>query len=88
MNTVDDLCRLIEESLTGPGTEPVEAETPLLVSGLIDSLTIMRIVSKVERRAGIAFPETAVVAANFRTPATLWAAIGEFGTGRSTGERT
>ncbi|NEE20773.1 acyl carrier protein [Streptomyces sp. SID7499] len=54
----------------------MEPDTPLLVSGLLDSLTIMRIVARVEAATGISFPETSLVAANFRTPNSLWAAIG------------
>lgn len=76
MNTVEDLCVLIGENLhEHHRSADVAADTPLLMSGLLDSLTIMRIVSEVEQRTGVVFPETAVVAANFRTPTSLWAAI-------------
>lgn len=76
MNTVEDLCVLIEENLN-EHHRPAEiaAETPLLVSGLLDSLTIMRIVTQVEQRTGVTLPDTAMVAANFRTPASLWGAL-------------
>lgn len=81
MDKVDDLCALIVENLNEThrsGHEEVRPDTPLLVSGLLDSLTILRIVSQVEQRLHISFPETSVVAANFRTPAALWAAIERF----------
>lgn len=76
MNTVEDLCVLIAENLNDHH-RPAEitADTPLLTSGLLDSLTIMRIVAEVEHRTGVAFTDTAMVAANFRTPTSLWGAI-------------
>jgi acyl carrier protein len=79
MDNVDELCHLIEEIIgesQDTAGERVEPQTPLLMSGLLDSLTIMRIVTRVEASTGIAFPETAVVASNFRTPAALWEAVG------------
>ncbi|MFI1012555.1 acyl carrier protein [Streptomyces sp. NPDC020965] len=78
MEDVDELCTLIQGIISesqGSVEETVEPTTPLLVSGLLDSLTIMRIVGRVEARTGIAFPETSLVAANFRTPTALWAAF-------------
>lgn len=79
MDDIEELCALIQqvvsESRDAAG-EKVEPQTPLLVSGLLDSLAIMQIVTQVEARTGIAFPETAVVASNFRTPTALWEALG------------
>ncbi|MEV5976606.1 acyl carrier protein [Streptomyces sp. NPDC052114] len=78
MKNVDELCSLIQEIIDeagGHADEKVDPGTPLLISGLVDSLTIMRIVARVEQRTGISFPETSVVAANFRTPTALWEAV-------------
>ncbi|GAA2332280.1 acyl carrier protein [Streptomyces violaceusniger] len=78
MKNADELCSLIQEIIdeaSGHADEKVDPSTPLLISGLVDSLTIMRIVARVEQRIGISFPETEVVAANFRTPTALWDAI-------------
>lgn len=75
MNSVDDLCQLIREILadtSAPVDVAVEPQTALLVSGLLDSLTIMRIATRIEETAGVVFPESEVVAANFRTPQALW----------------
>jgi acyl carrier protein len=79
MHNVDELCTLIQQVINesqDTAEETVEPDTPLLMSGLLDSLTIMRIVTQVERRTGVTFPETAVVASNFRTPTALWEAVG------------
>ncbi|MEV7870648.1 acyl carrier protein [Streptomyces sp. NPDC088124] len=78
MEDVDELCALLQGIISeshGALDEKVEHDTPLLVSGLLDSLTIMRIVARVEATTGVSFPETALVAANFRTPTALWTAI-------------
>ncbi|ONI91411.1 hypothetical protein ALI22I_08590 [Saccharothrix sp. ALI-22-I] len=78
MNSVDDLCDLIRAILadtSAPADVDIEPQTALLVSGLLDSLTIMRIATRIEETAGVAFPESEVVAANFRTPQTLWALV-------------
>ncbi|GAA1464331.1 acyl carrier protein [Nocardiopsis exhalans] len=80
MDDVQALCAEIRDAVSeshAVADGEIGPDTPLLVSGLLDSLTIMRIVSRVEKRLGIAFPEEAVVAANFRTPAALWKAVGE-----------
>lgn len=47
--------------------------------GLVDSLAIMEIVSALDAEAGITLPDTEIVAANFRTPNALWAAIERLG---------
>jgi acyl carrier protein len=78
MNSVDDLCALIQQNLgdvEGTPEVDVRPDTPLLVSGLVDSLTIMKIITEVEQRSGVSFPETSIVASNFRTPSLLWTAL-------------
>jgi acyl carrier protein len=78
MDNVDELCTLIQQNIGeshGPVAEAVQPDTPLLISGLLDSLTIMKIVAQIERESGVSLPETSVVAANFRTPTSLWSAI-------------
>lgn len=75
MNNVHELCALIRGVLaesSAPVDVKIEPTTQLLVSGLLDSLTIMMIVTRVEQNAGVEFPEGEVVAANFRTPSALW----------------
>ncbi|GAA4084614.1 MULTISPECIES: acyl carrier protein [Streptomyces] len=82
MNSVEDLCTLIARRITwGRGEDPqsLNADTPLLEMGLVDSLAIMEIVSALDAEAGITLPDTEIVAANFRTPNALWAAIERLG---------
>ncbi|OKJ37239.1 acyl carrier protein [Streptomyces sp. CB01580] len=78
MNSVEELCTLISSRITwGPGEDrSLNADTPLLEMGLVDSLAIMEIVTALDKEGGISLPDTAIVAANFRTPKALWAAIG------------
>ncbi|MFF5125712.1 acyl carrier protein [Streptomyces syringium] len=78
MNSVDDLCVLISSKITwGRGETPARLapDTPLLEQGLLDSLAIMEIVAALDKEAGIALPDTEIVAANFRTPQALWSAV-------------
>ncbi|MEV6791608.1 acyl carrier protein [Streptomyces sp. NPDC051320] len=79
MNSVEDLCTLISSRITWSRNEDprsLHADTPLLEMGLIDSLAIMEIVAALDKEAGVSLPDTEIVAANFRTPGTLWTAIG------------
>ncbi|TDT39825.1 acyl carrier protein [Streptomyces sp. BK208] len=79
MNSVEELCDLIGSRITwGPGEDAgsLTADTPLLEMGLVDSLAIMEIVAALDKEAGVTLPDTEIVAANFRSPRALWAAIG------------
>ncbi|WEH33839.1 acyl carrier protein [Streptomyces sp. AM 4-1-1] len=79
MNSVEDLCALISSRITwsrGEESQSLDADTPLLEMGLIDSLAIMEIVAALDKEAGVSLPETEIVAANFRTPGALWATLG------------
>lgn len=76
--TVEGICELVDRILREATGEAIPATTPdteLLVSGLLDSLTIMKIVAKVEHSFGVTLAERAIIASNFRTPRALWAAI-------------
>ncbi|QHC30386.1 MULTISPECIES: acyl carrier protein [unclassified Streptomyces] len=78
MNSVEELCTLIGSRITwgrGQDARSLDADTPLLEMGLVDSLAIMEIVTALHKEAGIALPDTEIVAANFRSPKALWAAI-------------
>lgn len=78
MNSVEELCTLIGSRITwgrGEDAGSLNADTPLLEMGLVDSLAIMEIVTALDKEAGIALPDTEIIAANFRTPKALWAAI-------------
>ncbi|MGW7572739.1 acyl carrier protein [Streptomyces sp. NPDC054765] len=78
MNSVEELCALIGSRITwgrGEDAGSLNADTPLLEMGLLDSLAIMEIVAALDKEAGIALPDTEIVASNFRTPKALWVAI-------------
>ncbi|MEU3028888.1 acyl carrier protein [Streptomyces incarnatus] len=78
MNSVEELCTLIGSRITwgrGQDARSLDADTPLLEMGLVDSLAIMEIVTALHKEAGIVLPDTEIVAANFRSPKALWAAI-------------
>ncbi|MGK5496581.1 acyl carrier protein [Streptomyces sp. URMC 125] len=76
MQTVADLCALIQEHLASPAARgagvEVTSDLRLLDSGLLDSMSVMSLVVEIEQRSGIRIPEEEIVAANFRTPAHLW----------------
>ncbi|ANP48180.1 acyl carrier protein [Streptomyces griseochromogenes] len=78
MNSVEELCTLIGSRITwgrGEDAGSLDADTPLLEMGLVDSLAIMEIVAALHKEAGVALPDTEIVAANFRSPRALWDAI-------------
>jgi acyl carrier protein len=74
---VEDVCSLVTRVVRdASGDAPeIAPDTPLLLSGLLDSLTIMRIVSEIEADAGVALPESAIVARTFRTPSSIHDAV-------------
>ncbi|MEJ2633110.1 MAG: phosphopantetheine-binding protein [Acidihalobacter sp.] len=78
MKTIDTLCALIQTNLLAQhqGAMPtVVPDTALLEEGWLDSLTIMSIVTAVEQKFAIVFPENMIVAASFRTPSALWRVV-------------
>ncbi|MGO1056943.1 phosphopantetheine-binding protein [Crossiella sp. CA198] len=79
LTTVDELCALIQDCVAWTEDDVPVAVTPdteLLALGLLDSLTIRRIVAELAA-AGVAVPDTRVVAATFRSPAALWQVVTE-----------
>lgn len=80
MTTVDDLCALIRDCVPWAEGETPMAITPdteLLALGLLDSLTIRRIVAELADATGHPLPEQRIVAATFRSPAALWQVLTE-----------
>ncbi|WFB09336.1 4'-phosphopantetheinyl transferase superfamily protein [Streptomyces sp. LX-29] len=78
MNTVEDLCTLIESCIAWEADEtpqPITPDTALLATGMLDSMAIMKIVAAVEAATGVPFPETRIVAASFTSPRALWEAV-------------
>ena len=72
MNTTELIIKFIdEEILYGQSDEPVEADTNLLLTGLVDSLGIMRLVLHIEEELGISVPPEDIVIENFLTVADM-----------------
>ena len=80
MNSVEDLCSLITRAVTPTSSRragralsvPIEPDTRLLDLGILDSLAVLSVVSEIEQTLDLEFPETEIVATNFRTPENLW----------------
>ena len=73
---VTEICALISPCLKASGPETdVQPDTELLLTGVLDSLTVVKIVAELERTIGVDLPPTFVAAKNFRTPQTLHDAL-------------
>ena len=62
-----DLLHLINTELTLDPTVPVEGETDLLLTGLVDSLGVVQIVAWLEDREGVEIDPMDVVIENFQS---------------------
>lgn len=58
---------IMEELLYGQSDEPVEPDTNLLLTGLVDSLGIMRLTLHVEETLGFQVPPEDITIENFLT---------------------
>lgn len=58
-----------------PGSPELDADTELLGSGLIDSLSLVGVVMRLEERFGFTFPPEELVPGTFETPVALHAVI-------------
>lgn len=54
-----------------PGSPELAEDTELLTSGLLDSLSLVTAVARLESRFGFLFPPDALVPETFETPAAL-----------------
>jgi hypothetical protein len=81
LETIDDVCALVRHCVIWEDARfdgAITPDTELLVLGLLDSLTIRRIVAELAA-VGVTLPEARIVAATFRSPAALWRVITELG---------
>ncbi len=67
MEIRDDLLRFINEEISLNPSIPVEGDTDLLVTGLVDSLGIVEVVAWIEERLGAEIDPIDIVRANFQT---------------------
>jgi acyl carrier protein len=56
-----------DELVTDPGQLPLESDTPLIDTGVLDSLSLLRLVMFVEERFGITVAPEEVTPDNFAT---------------------
>ena len=54
-----------------PDGPPIEADTPLFASGLLDSMRILQLIAWTERAIGREIPDSAIRTDNFATPARI-----------------
>lgn len=54
-----------------PGSPELADDTELLTSGLLDSLSLVTVVARLEAKFGFVFPAEALVPETFETPAAL-----------------
>jgi hypothetical protein len=83
LKSIDELCALVRHCVIWEDDDlpvTINADTELLVMGLLDSLTIRRIVAELAA-VGVNLPDSSIVAATFRSPAALWRVITGLGSG-------
>jgi acyl carrier protein len=67
MSFQDQLLHFIRTDLAGNDAHQIDEQTPLIDSGLIDSMALMRLISFVEERTSVRIPDDEVVPDNFQT---------------------
>lgn len=66
-----DLCAFIDAEVSLDPDTPVEPETDLLMTGLVDSLGAMEVVHWLEERCGIEIDPVDITMDNFQTVASM-----------------
>ena len=67
----EDLVRFIRDEVAAGADAMVDANTDLVMSGLVDSLGVVMIVDELERRLGIRIDPVDVVIENFSTVSAI-----------------
>ena len=67
----DDLLTLLNDELSLDPSVPIERDTDLLLTGLIDSLGVIQVVSWIEDELGVSIDPTDVTLENFQTPGAM-----------------
>ncbi len=70
-STTTELLVFISDEIALDPTIPVEVDTDLLLTGLVDSLGVVQIVSWMEERFSITIEPTDVILDNFQTPQAM-----------------
>lgn len=72
----EELLKLINSEITLDPSTPVQGETDLLLTGLVDSMGVVEIVGWMEERLGVEIDPVDVVLENFQTVDLMVAFIG------------
>jgi acyl carrier protein len=72
----DELLKLINGEITLDPSTPVEGDTDLLLTGLVDSMGVVEIVAWMEDRLGVEIDPVDVVLENFQTVDRMVAFMG------------
>ena len=75
MSAVDDLLRMINADVSLDPSVPVEIDTDLLLTGLVDSMGIVEIVAFLEDAHEVEIDVLDVVIENFQTPEKMLALV-------------
>ena len=75
MSNAADLLHMINTEVSRDPATPVEIDTDLLLTGLVDSLGIVEIVAYLEETNDIVIDVLDVVIENFQTPARMLALV-------------
>ena len=68
MSLRQELLQFVRGELAGVGDPAsIDENTPLIDSGVIDSMALMRLITFVEDRAGVRVPDDEVLPDNFQT---------------------
>lgn len=72
MNDIEQpIIEYISAMVAETGGAPINRETPLLETGLLDSINLVKLLHFVEERFKISIPETEIQADLFESPANL-----------------
>ena len=66
---------ILKEATAKPGQLPIDTNTQLIESGILDSLSILRLVSFIQERFGVMVSPEDVVSENFETVKSIVAFI-------------
>jgi acyl carrier protein len=70
------LVNFIREALVSPDTGvEVDADTPLIDRGLLDSLSLLQLMLFIEEQSGVHVPDDEVTLENFRTVSSIGAMV-------------
>lgn len=75
MNIADDLLDFVNSEVSLDPSTPIELETDLLLTGLVDSLGVIRIVQWLEDLLDLVIDPVDVILENFQTPTRMVAFV-------------